>query len=93
MSFAKMNVFHWHISDSQSFPLKLSGHPELVKGAWHPEKYYSVEDVREIIQYAKDRGIIVIPELDIPAHCESWSAAHPELFYQYFPSWVILFCD
>ena len=64
-----MNVFHWHITDSQSFPLHLSSLPDFSRyGAYSPEQVYTSQDVRDLVTYANDRGVRVIPELDAPAH-------------------------
>lgn len=77
---SKMNVFHWHFSDAQSFPLKLARHPELAQfGAWSADKTYSTDDVRSIVRYAAERGIRIIPELDMPAHAAAWGKAHPNV--------------
>jgi len=73
MLFHKLNVLHWHITDEESFPLQLDSYPNLTKyGAYSEKKIYSKEDVAEIIEYAKVRGIRVIPEIDSPAHSLSW---------------------
>lgn len=69
MSYNKLNVFHWHITDSQSFPLKLKSLPKMSTfGAYSPDEVYTAEDVKALVQYARVRGIKVIPELDAPAH-------------------------
>lgn len=69
MSLSKLNVFHWHITDSQSFPLVVERHPELSKlGAYEPHKIYTKEDIREIVSFGRVRGVAVIPEIDAPAH-------------------------
>ena len=69
LSFSKMNVFHWHITDTQSFPLYLPSLPEFSRyGAYSPDKVYSPEEVRDLVTYARERGVRVIPELDAPAH-------------------------
>jgi hypothetical protein len=66
MAMNKLNVFHWHIVDDQSFPLKFDRFPEMAKGAYSPIHVYTESDVRELIDYARLRGIRVIPELDCP---------------------------
>ncbi|KAL0090287.1 glycoside hydrolase family 20 protein [Phycomyces blakesleeanus] len=72
-------VFHWHITDSQSFPLVLDSVPELAKkGAYrlHGKKLvYTKQDVRVIVKHAHSRGIRVIPEIDMPGHTGSWAKA------------------
>lgn len=55
MSMAKLNVFHWHVVDSQSFPLEIPGFPELAqKGAYSSHEIYDTADVQEIVQYAAE---------------------------------------
>lgn len=83
LSYNKMNVFHWHITDTHSFPLHLKSVPELAQyGAYSPEKTYSAEDVGHLVNYARVRGVKVIPEFDAPAHVgNGWQFAeknHPE---------------
>lgn len=74
MALVKMNVFHWHITDSQSFPMYLPSHPELsTDGAYSPHKIYTPSDIADIVAYAKKRGVQVIPEFDAPSHVgEGW---------------------
>lgn len=63
----KLNVFHWHITDSQSFPIELPTVPELAeKGAYGAEMRYAVKDVAEIVEYGLSRGVRVMPEIDAP---------------------------
>lgn len=78
MAAVKMNVFHWHLSDDQGFRIESRKFPKLQqKGS--DGKYYTQAEVREIVAYARDRGIRVIPEFDVPGHTSAWLAAYPEL--------------
>ncbi|PRP88663.1 beta-hexosaminidase 2 [Planoprotostelium fungivorum] len=83
MSMNKLNVFHWHIVDSQSFPLRSNAVPELAdKGAYRKKGkllVYNEDDVRTIVQHGIERGVRVIPELDMPGHTRSWAWSHPEI--------------
>jgi hexosaminidase len=78
MAAVKLNVFHWHLSDDQGFRVESVRFPKLhVRGSGGD--YYSQEEVRQVVAYARDRGIRVVPEFDIPGHTQSWLAAYPEL--------------
>lgn len=78
MAYNKLNVFHWHIVDDQSWPMESLIYPELHKrGAYGPKKIYSIADILEIIEYARMRGIRVIPEIDTPGHTQSMGKAIP----------------
>ncbi|KAJ2849949.1 Glucosamine-6-phosphate isomerase (Glucosamine-6-phosphate deaminase) (GNPDA) (GlcN6P deaminase) [Coemansia brasiliensis] len=80
MSYNKMNVLHWHVVDSQSWPIESKTYPELQeKGAYSKSMSYSYNDVQRVIAYARDRGIRVIPEFDVPGHTYIVGLAHPEL--------------
>lgn len=74
MAMVKLNVFHWHITDSHSFPVVIQSHPYLHRyGAFAPHKVYTAQDIRSIVQYAHNRGVHVLPEFDAPAHVgEGW---------------------
>ncbi|RPD53006.1 N-acetylhexosaminidase [Lentinus tigrinus ALCF2SS1-7] len=79
MSWVKLSVLYWHIIDSQSFPLEVKAFPELSeKGAYSANEIYTEDDVQLIVQYANERGIDVVMELDSPGHTTAIGAAHPE---------------
>ncbi|OVA19587.1 Glycoside hydrolase family 20 [Macleaya cordata] len=76
----KLNVFHWHITDSHSFPLVLPSEPELAgKGSYGPEMQYSPADVERIVEIGFQHGVRVLPEIDMPGHTGSWAEAYPEI--------------
>uniref|UniRef100_A0A7S1UCH9 Beta-hexosaminidase n=1 Tax=Phaeomonas parva TaxID=124430 RepID=A0A7S1UCH9_9STRA len=78
LSYAKMNVLHWHMVDSQSFPVSFPSHAELAReGAFSPSELYDVEDLKSVVAYARDRGIRVMAELDSPMHTASWCGGQP----------------
>ncbi|KAG8391351.1 hypothetical protein BUALT_Bualt01G0178800 [Buddleja alternifolia] len=80
MSMNKLNVFHWHITDSHSFPLVVASEPELAaKGAYGEEMMYTAADVRSVVEYGLEHGVRVVPEIDMPAHTGSWAEAYPEI--------------
>ncbi|CAD6208082.1 GSCOCT00010351001.2-RA-CDS [Cotesia congregata] len=74
MGMSKLNTFHWHITDSPSFPYESRTWPNMSRyGAYSPEKVYTAEDVKEIVEAGIFHGVRVIPELDAPAHVgEGW---------------------
>jgi hexosaminidase len=78
MAAAKLNVFHWHITDSNSWPLDLAALPELAGGAYSPSQIYNEDDVRELVAYAGERGIDVVMEIDTPGHTAIIGESHPD---------------
>ncbi|EJC98421.1 beta-hexosaminidase [Fomitiporia mediterranea MF3/22] len=79
MSWVKLNQFHWHIVDSQSFPLKLPNFPEIANaGAYSNDSIYTAEDVLKVVTFAASRGIDVLVEIDTPGHTSAIAYSHPE---------------
>ncbi|XP_057800426.1 beta-hexosaminidase 2-like [Salvia miltiorrhiza] len=80
MSMNKLNVFHWHITDSHSFPLVVPSEAELAeRGAYGEEMKYTAADVKKIVEHGMEHGVRVVPEIDMPAHTGSWGEAYPEI--------------
>ncbi|XP_003747056.1 beta-hexosaminidase subunit alpha [Galendromus occidentalis] len=79
MSYSKFNVFHWHLVDDQSWPYEMEVFPNLTDAAYHPKQIYTQENLREIIEYARLRGIRVIPEIDTPGHTQAIGKIFPKL--------------
>jgi hexosaminidase len=79
MSYAKFNVLHWHISDHQSFPLHSEVLPRMAMGAYSSQSQFSLNDVRDLVEYARLRGVRVMMEFDTPGHASSWCIGYPEV--------------
>ncbi len=93
MAAAKMNVLHWHLSDDQGFRVESLKFPKLHEMG-SDGHYYTQAEVKGLVAYARDRGIRVIPEFDMPGHSTSWLVAYPELAsapgpYQIERSWGV----
>jgi len=78
MAAAKLNVFHWHLSDDQGFRAESKKFPKLT-GLASDGQFYMQDQMREVVAYAWARGIRVVPEFDMPGHGTSWILAYPEL--------------
>jgi hexosaminidase len=93
MSAVKLNVFHWHLSDDQGFRVESKIFPRLhQKGS--DGKYYRQSEIKEVVAYARARGIRVVPEFDMPGHTTALLVAYPELAgapgpYQIERSWGV----
>jgi len=78
MAAVKLNVLHWHLTEDQGFRVETKKFPELhLQGS--DGDFYTQEQIREIIKYAADRGIRVMPEFDMPGHATAWLVSHPEI--------------
>ncbi len=94
MDAVKMNVFHWHLSDDQGFRVESKLFPRL-QGKGSNGLYYTQKQIGEVVEYARERGIRVVPEFDMPCHTTSWFAGYPQIAsgkgpYQAADRWGVL---
>ena len=83
----KMNIFHWHLTDDQGWRIEIKKYPKLTElGAWRTEfdgtvygGFYTQDQIREVVAYAAERYITVVPEIEMPGHAISAIRAYPEL--------------
>ncbi len=78
MAAVKLNVLHWHLSDDQGFRAESKVFPDLT-GKGSDGQFYTQAEIRDLIGYAHDRGIRVVPEFDMPGHSRSWFLGYPDL--------------
>ena len=86
MGFYKLNRFHWHLTDAPGWRLEIKKYPKLTtlgsRGDWTSSEnrggFYTQEDVQEILEYAAERHIVVVPEIDMPGHASASNRAYPE---------------
>ena len=78
MAAVKLNVFHWHLSENQGFRVESKKFPKLQQ-LGSDGLYYTQAEIRDVIAYARDRGIRVVPEFDMPGHSTAWFVGYPEL--------------
>jgi hexosaminidase len=76
MAAVKLNVLHWHLSEDQGFRVQSRLYPRL-QGKGSDGLYYTQDQIREVVAYARDRGIRVVPEFDMPGHAASWFVGYP----------------
>ena len=87
----KLNRLHWHLSDNQSWRVEIKAYPKLCEiGAIGnhtdrnaPAKFYTQDEIREVVAYAAERHIEIIPEIDMPGHTEAFGKAFPDLYAGY----------
>jgi hexosaminidase len=78
MAAVKLNVLHWHLVDDQGFRVESLAWPKLHEQA-SDGNFYTRAQIRDVIDYAAERGIRVVPEFDLPGHGSAWLTAYPEL--------------
>ena len=79
MAVDKLNTLHLHLTDAQAFPFDSAAVPGLSRGAWAPAAVYTRADLAALVSFAKYRGVRVVPEVDTPAHSQSWGVGRPDL--------------
>ena len=87
LALQKMNVLHWHLTEDQGWRIPIEAYPKLTEvGGFRTEAdgqvtggFYTKEDIQDIVQYATDRHVTVIPEIEMPGHCRAALAAYPWL--------------
>lgn len=77
MAAVKMNVFHWHLTDDHGFRIECKSLPKLHE-LGSDGLYYTQTQIKDIVEYAAERGIRVVPEFDLPGHSTSWFIGYPE---------------
>jgi len=83
----KMNVFHWHLTEDQGWRIEIARYPRLTGvGAWRTEAdgsryggFYTKQDIRDVVEYARRRHVTVVPEIEMPGHATAAVVAYPEL--------------
>jgi hexosaminidase len=103
MAMHKLNMFHWHLVDDQGWRLEIKKYPRLTAvGAWrkqpgYPENdglyggFYTQDEVREVVAYAAERHITIVPEIELPGHSQAALAAYPEFACTNQPGFVAFF--
>ncbi len=77
MAVVKLNVLHWHLSEDQGFRVESRRYPRLQE-LGSDGRYYTQQEIRDLVAYARDRGIRVVPEFDLPGHASSWFVGYPQ---------------
>lgn len=83
MAAYKLNVLHLHLTDDPGWRIEVPGYPKLTQSAVASDgsrQYFTANEVREIVAYAAERHIIVLPEIEMPSHAGSVASAYPELY-------------
>ena len=78
MAAVKLNVLHWHLSDDQGFRVESRKYPRLQKYG-SDGLFYTQAEIRDVVEYARDRGVRVVPEFDMPGHATSMLVGYPSL--------------
>lgn len=87
MAMAKFNVFHWHVLDNESCPYSSIMWPNITNGAFggpNAGMIYSDSDIQDLVQFAFDRGVRVVPEFESPGQCRCLAQGYPDILTQCF---------
>ena len=79
LSYAKYNVLHWHAVDTQAFPFESKAQPKLWEGSYTPQERYNREEIKNLVEYGRERGVKIMLEFDVPGHAASWCVGYPEI--------------
>jgi hexosaminidase len=80
MALSKLNILHWHLDDSQSWPVHMNTYPQMTNDAYSPSQTFSHADIKDIIAYARARAVRVVPEVDMPGHSAAgWQQVDPSI--------------
>jgi len=79
LTYAKVNVLHWHMVDGSSFPMQFKTYPKLWDAAYSSQERYLQSDIAQVVDYAHKRGVRVMVEFDVPGHASSWCKGYPEI--------------
>jgi len=87
LAYHKMNIFHWHLTEDQGWRIEIKKYPKLTSvGAWRTEAdgtvyggFYTQEDIKEVVTYAAERFINIVPEIEMPGHSVAALASYPQL--------------
>ncbi len=86
LAFHKLNIFHWHLTDDQGWRIEIKRYPRLTDvGAWRNQAeggryggFYTQDEISDIVRYASDRYVTIVPEIELPGHATAALAAYPE---------------
>lgn len=86
LAYHKMNILHWHLTEDQGWRIQIKQYPKLTEiAAWRKEKdgstyggFYTQNQIKEVVEYASQRGVSVVPEIELPGHSVAALAAYPE---------------
>lgn len=79
MAAVKLNVFHWHLTEDQGFRIESAKFPLLTQKGSRNGEFYTQAQARDLVAYARARGIRVVPEFEMPGHSQAWLTAYPEI--------------